>query len=250
MSHLRESSVVTASRIAGLGFFVPLAFWRPIQRAQGWEGLLVGIAAGVAVLWLAQRVARSMEKRADAVAVDDGDDPTVYARALEKLYRANLLPAVMPGKGGVHGHLYDRLLAVGVEPGYERPPPPAGRSVAITSFAVMVAILILPRYLPPELDVVGDGWWSIAMQAADADTFARLAQASSDTREALALMTVATHEDWPNPRYAIRVAEMNLDRGDHHAATEALHEARHRLEHWGEDRQFAARIEDLERRLE
>ena len=64
------------------------------------------------------------------------------------------------------------------------------------------------------------------------------------------LFEIAANESWPDPRYAIRLGELHLDLGDNAAAANALDEARHRLDHWGDDPRFAARIEELERRLE
>ena len=46
-----------------------------------------------------------------------------YARALEKIYEANLLPVVLREKR-VHPDLYDRLVAAGATPAYARPKPP------------------------------------------------------------------------------------------------------------------------------
>jgi len=66
-----------------------------------------------------------MERRADAMAtVHEGPSPGTYARALERLYQINQMPAVMPGKR-THPNLYDRLLAAGVTPAYPRPAAPA-----------------------------------------------------------------------------------------------------------------------------
>jgi Zn-dependent protease with chaperone function len=64
------------------------------------------------------------EERADAAAVaQDRSDLLIYGCALERIYEANLAPAVLRARG-VHPHLYDRLLAAGVQPAYPRPPRP------------------------------------------------------------------------------------------------------------------------------
>jgi hypothetical protein len=59
-----------------------------------------------------------------------------YARALERIYEVNLTPAVLGGRP-MHPHLYDRLLAAGVQPSYPRPAPPRRDAYA----AVVVAPL-------------------------------------------------------------------------------------------------------------
>jgi len=51
-------------------------------------------------------------------------DESVYAPALEKLYRENQLPAVNINDRQTHPHLYDRMLAAGITPNYPRPGRP------------------------------------------------------------------------------------------------------------------------------
>ena len=81
-----------------------------------------------------------MELRADvAAAGSDGESPS-YARALEKLYEAGKLPAVMPGNSMVHPHLYDRMIAAGVTPDYPRPAP-ASRMSAVAWVCLLITIV-------------------------------------------------------------------------------------------------------------
>jgi hypothetical protein len=84
-----------------------------------------------------------MEERSDRLAQSlEGESAVAYARALEKLYAANLLPVVVRGKRQVHPHLYDRLVAVGVPPAYPRPAPPRGVVLAmLPSLLLMVVCL-------------------------------------------------------------------------------------------------------------
>jgi hypothetical protein len=65
-----------------------------------------------------------MEQRADATATRHQADPGQYARALEAIYRSSAIPAVLWGRG-THPHLYDRLVAAGVEPDFPRPKAPS-----------------------------------------------------------------------------------------------------------------------------
>lgn len=141
LGHLDEPRAVYWMRI--------VASYLPIVIAA--NALLIGsfgLAAGLAVLVMllvvrivVPRVARRMEERADRLGREPAGDATgVYARALEKVYRANLSPAVMRGKRHVHPHLYDRLIAAGSPPDYPRPaPPPRVGLAALPSLLLVVA---------------------------------------------------------------------------------------------------------------
>jgi hypothetical protein len=83
-----------------------------------------------------------MEERADKAGKAHEGEPGVYARALEKLYRSNLMPAVMRQKRAVHPHLYDRMLEAGVTPEFPRPKPPSRMmSLLAHGFTATVALL-------------------------------------------------------------------------------------------------------------
>lgn len=70
-----------------------------------------------------------MEKRADRIAIENQADPAVYARALERLYQTNQMPAVMPPRmERPHPDLYDRMLDAGVTPDFPKPAPPKKQS--------------------------------------------------------------------------------------------------------------------------
>ena len=88
------------------------------------EPAIVWAALALLALVLSQRMARRMEVRADSCAAENAADQATYARALERIYQINLIPAVMSGRRRIHPHLYDRMLAVGVTPDYPRPMPP------------------------------------------------------------------------------------------------------------------------------
>ena len=124
-AHLSEPRRVVLARI--LTAFVPLPaiFFKPAIHA--WQGVgYFGICMAIVILSrLTVDFRRRMERRADSMAtVHEGPSPGTYARALERLYQINQMPAVMPGKR-THPNLYDRLLAAGVTPAYPRPAAPA-----------------------------------------------------------------------------------------------------------------------------
>jgi Zn-dependent protease with chaperone function len=136
MGHLTESKGVLARRIVGSLTLYPLIFLRP--------ALNFGPAAVCAIfglMWLLvisnRNLSRRMEKRADKIAVENQAEAGIYARALEKLYCDNLLPAVSSSNARTHPHLYDRLLAAGIQPEYARPSKP--EKMAWTGALVCVA---------------------------------------------------------------------------------------------------------------
>jgi Zn-dependent protease with chaperone function len=147
LGHLAEGRWIPMVRVLVAAALAPLALIVPLVAMFG--------AVGVApiVLWLLvllrtwAYVSRRLELRADAAAHGDVGGET-YARALERLYEVNLIPAVISGTK-THPCLYDRMLAAGVEPSYPRPAPPAASvprralfaSIAI-SFLMVVGIYV------------------------------------------------------------------------------------------------------------
>lgn len=148
LGHLNEPrSVVLARILVALAFF-PLVFAQPMISLGTIGGLLfLLLVAGSLITWaMGIRLSNRMEKRADRIAAENQENPAVYARALEVLYQANQMPAVMPPTSKkIHPDLYDRMTAAGVVPLYKRPKPPHRMSwtVALFYFAALVQIGIL-----------------------------------------------------------------------------------------------------------
>lgn len=143
IGHLGEVHAVKLARFAGSLTILPLLLIRPATETAGFPGI---VAVGVAVLLLrrlAIRTSQSMEKRADGIAALAEDAPGVYARALEKIYRGNLLPAVMPGTRMPHPHLYQRMLDAGVQPDFPRPLPPSRRCWHAWLMIVLLPLLAM-----------------------------------------------------------------------------------------------------------
>ncbi len=123
VGHLRETKGTVALRFFSSLTFFPLLFLRPAMQAFGLPGLLL-VCLGVVGMGLTARwVSRRLEVKADRAAVAV-DDKAAYARALERLHEAMVLPAVFPARQQTHPNLYDRMEAAGVTPGYPRPKPP------------------------------------------------------------------------------------------------------------------------------
>jgi Zn-dependent protease with chaperone function len=124
LGHLGEPRRVLALRVLLLTIWIPLAAVRPITLAFGIEGYAIVVVCALLLVLLVRSTLRRMEQRADATATEHQADSGQYARALEAIYRASAIPAVLWGRG-THPHLYDRLTAAGVEPDFERPKPPS-----------------------------------------------------------------------------------------------------------------------------
>lgn len=130
LGHLTEDRTVARRRVLSSLTLFPLVFTKPaLALPDQWPGVafLLLLAWLVILVVFTRRLARKMEIRADTIGAENSIDPATYAHALERIYETNLIPAVMRSNKHAHPHLYDRLLAVGVTPAYDRPAPPAAR---------------------------------------------------------------------------------------------------------------------------
>ena len=142
LSHLTEPRSVTAVRLAGSFALLPLFLMLPAYGAFGFYGLLGAPALTILIVQVTRRVARKMEERADKAGKAHEGDPGIYARALEKLYRSNLMPAVMGQKRPVHPHLYDRMIEAGVTPEFSRPKPPS-KAMSLFSHGIVAVLAVI-----------------------------------------------------------------------------------------------------------
>ena len=143
-AHLNESRAVILARILSSFVLLPAIFLKPAHHA--WDG--GGWFAIGATLFISSKLITKfrhrMEKRADSVAtVHEGESPGTYARALERIYEINQVPAVIAGTLS-HPNLYDRLLAAGVTPAYPRPAPPKRMTwpYALVMLLLMVSVFV------------------------------------------------------------------------------------------------------------
>lgn len=149
LGHLSEGRWTRAARLVGSLATFPVIFFRPAM-AHGGEGLaLIGLAY-FAIKRSSVFLTRRMENRADQVAVAaDGAESGTYARALERIYEINQMPAAkLRAASGTHPCLYDRLVAVGATPSYPRPLPPGGRSwssVVCAAAAMLTALAFFTK---------------------------------------------------------------------------------------------------------
>ncbi|MSU56637.1 MAG: hypothetical protein EXS35_00375 [Pedosphaera sp.] len=138
IGHLTEPRMTRVGRWVGSLKFFPWLFVKPVVNEFAFGGLATLAVSSALLTVFSLRLARRMEERADAVACDNQAAEGIYARALERLYETNQLPTVMPGNRKVHPHLFDRMVAAGVTPAYDRPKPP--EHVAWTTFPLCVVI--------------------------------------------------------------------------------------------------------------
>ncbi len=142
LGHLSESRKVLLVRGLASFAFYPLIFARPLSSfsALGYGSFLIFFVLYFFLRFIGRRIGRNMEKRADKIAVENQTDGAVYARALERIYEANQMPAVMPRRR-VHPDLYDRMMAAGVTPDFPKPLPPNKQSW--TSYLICLCLLVI-----------------------------------------------------------------------------------------------------------
>jgi hypothetical protein len=141
---LSESRGVILARILSSLMFFPLIFYTPVQAYFGGLGFIGLVLVSCGLFYLRIKIGQQMEKRADRVAAQTMMDSTDYARALEKIYRLNLMPAVMPRRTGqVHPNLYDRMLTAGLTPDFPRPAPAARGKAGFMMLLVYFGLLFI-----------------------------------------------------------------------------------------------------------
>lgn len=147
LGHLNEPRKVLFVRtLVGLSLF-PLVFIKPMDSfATAPDGYLLLLIPILLLFLVGRRVSRRMEKRADQIAAENQADTTVYARALERLYQTNHMPAVTSGRSNkIHPDLYDRVLAAGVTPEFPKPAP--ARGLSWTSYLLLAALVVFPSVI-------------------------------------------------------------------------------------------------------
>ncbi len=132
LAHLGEPRWMWAVRfangfVAGALIAAPAAGLVYMRNPLGAGQVVAALAAYVLVLVYVRVFVgqyRRMELRADAATRAAEPAPGAYARALERLYEANLVPLVISSRHHRYPELYDRLVDAGAPPAYPRPGAP------------------------------------------------------------------------------------------------------------------------------
>ena len=139
IAHLLEPQWVRAVRV--LHMFAYLAAV-PVIKYGGTGGSFAGWLLIMVLVLAYQRFRRRMEVRADRLESQTVADANTYMRSMIKLHEANMLPAVMPGAQS-HPHLYDRLLAGGIQPEFPRPMAPSRGKPLLAALAATIAATVV-----------------------------------------------------------------------------------------------------------
>ena len=146
LGHLAEGRAVRWKRLVGL-LAIPTIGLAPGAISGGHPLVGLGLFATYFLIsrW-ASRHHKQMEIQADSHAGECQSGEGVYARALEKIHAAGLIPAVLQ-PGLPYPNLYDRMTRAGVTPDFSRPLPPNRILFMIGSGLTAAAFLTLWRWL-------------------------------------------------------------------------------------------------------
>jgi Zn-dependent protease with chaperone function len=139
IAHLLEPPWVRTVRVLQMFAYLGAA---PVIKYGGPTGSLAGWLLIIVLLVAYQRFRRRMEVRADQLESQTVADANTYMRSMIKLHEANMLPAVMAGAQS-HPHLYDRLLAGGIQPDFPRPLAPSRTKPLLAALAATIATLVV-----------------------------------------------------------------------------------------------------------
>ena len=123
MGHLKESRLTCWKRMVALPGIVAIGL-APAAIVDGKPLVAIGLFAGFfIVIRLASRNHKRLEVAADLHAHHSQAEDGVYARALEKIHAASLIPAVFNARHP-YPNLFDRMTDAGVLPDFPRPAAP------------------------------------------------------------------------------------------------------------------------------
>lgn len=145
LGHLSEPRGVVLIRVASA--LMPVWFLGCSSLATaGRNGVLLvclNFFSFLFILLAHEKAARRMEVRCDAIGREYEGEPGTYARALAKIYKANLTAGVSSIKGAAHPDLYDRLAEAGAVPIEPRPKLPKPNYGTLLPFAAFVVAAFL-----------------------------------------------------------------------------------------------------------
>jgi len=236
LAHLAESRMVLLGRTLPVLLLAPFVLVVPLIQQVGMLGFLAFEMVVLVIFVLVRRFSRALERRADKAAQALETTSGTYAHALERLYQANLSPVVQPGKGTTHPHLYDRLVAAGVQPGYSRPRPPSrwrrylclglGLLLAgIVAFAPVWTILLIPSEMGSHFRMA-----LLGMSAGDLNNLGNDEWQRKDFVRSACFFAAAAEIDPGSPYYPVNEALALAAQGRCAEARRAAAEAQRRLD--------------------
>lgn len=172
LGHLKEPFYLWGTRLLPQLFLLPVIAFRPLSALANMSQIqfifYALLASLVGRMLLSIFFSHKMEVRADAVGKEHQEEEGDYARALEKIYRLNLMPAFTGKRGGSHPDLYHRLIHAGITPAYPKPLPPPKKRYhrALLLFLLLPALLLfLPKILLNNKKIRDRQYTSYAMAA-------------------------------------------------------------------------------------
>jgi Zn-dependent protease with chaperone function len=150
LGHLSEPRWVRATRLVynfviGGWLALPAMMRALVSRLEDVIPQLVflcGLLVSSSFLIFYLRLMRRMELRADGLGRQFEPAPGTYARALEKIHATNLVPLVIASKRLAHPDLYDRMVAAGAPPDYQRPSAPPSLPFYLGLLSTIVASIV------------------------------------------------------------------------------------------------------------
>jgi Zn-dependent protease with chaperone function len=208
LEHLREPAAVRALRVLfalATALVIPVAIailWAHSVSVPALLGAIAVLAAYLAAAVGFRRVSRWSERRSDAAAREASP---AYALALEAIYRANLIPAVLPQRA-THPDLVERMTAAGMPPSWPVPPPPPSSAPAVAAVAVptlflVVALVLAPMIISGNARDEGEYLAAVAVSggAADLGNLGLARNTRGASAEAAPLFRAASELDTRNP---------------------------------------------------
>lgn len=207
LGHLDQARSFKQARTIGTVLLLMLGGSRPIFAEFGLVGFLPLVMLIFVIAILSGRRQRRGEESADRHAHEHVEDPSEYAKALERIYEINLAPAVLGHKLAAHPDLYDRQQAAGYTPTYARPERPSRLrklfAVLIPVSFIFVSLLAfwgaVPMWLGDEIQPPASSFWIVRSPGGrelffsawalhstapdDAQTLLKAALASDEARE-------------------------------------------------------------------
>ena len=114
-----------------------------IGAVLGGHALLIGTLTGFGSVLIMRPFFQRAQLKADALTSLAAADSASALRALERQYELNLQPMVAASARSQDAHLYDRMVAAGIQFSYPRPNPPSKGRVVLSVAAAAGTCLML-----------------------------------------------------------------------------------------------------------